>query len=210
MIDLHDKRAHYPRVSDIIGKQNGDELRNVPLDVLANACLRGQRVHDYCTAWVRNLWVSDIEPEYELYLDAFKQWADDKVDDCKHSNVRLYDDVKRFTGEYDLIVKLRTGQHALIDIKTTCVKSKTWPVQLSAYAHLCRVNDYPFDEVYNVHLKKVKPAVYEEIQGEKVQVSPPVIKAIETKYDADQLSKYWEIFSSALECYDYFTRKEVA
>lgn len=206
--ELIEKRALYPRVSDIIGKQNADELRSVPIETLANACLRGQKVHDYCTAWMRNLWIPDVEPEYEIYLEAFKEWAHANVDHCRHSSIRLYDDVKRFTGEFDMIVKMKTGKLALLDIKTSAVKSKTWPVQLSAYAHLCHLNGYEFDEVYNIHLKKVKPSLYEEKQGEKVLVSPPVVKTMEMKYV--DLSDSWEIFTSALACYDYFARKEVA
>lgn len=207
MSNLEEKRAFYPRVSEIIGKQNAEELRSVPLDTLANACIRGQKVHDYCTAWIKNLWLTDIEPEYEPYVNAFTSWAADNTQECQHSSIRLYDDVKRFTGEFDMIVKLNNGKLALIDIKTSASKSKAWPVQLSAYAHLCKLNGFAFDVVCNIHLKKTHAALYEERQGEKVLVSPPVVKVSEIEYE--NLNEYWDIFSSALRCYDYFDRKEV-
>jgi len=206
-MDLEDKRALYPRVSDIIGKQNGDELKSVPLEVLANACIRGEKIHRYCTAWLNNLWVDDIEAEYVPYFEAFKEWAQENIVSCCYSNVRLYDDVKRFTGEFDMIVKLTNGKLALLDIKTSCNKSKTWPVQLAAYVHLCKENGYIFDTVYNIHLKKVKPAEFEEIEGKKVLVSPPKVKTCSIEYI--DMNPFWEIFSSALKCYDYFDRKEV-
>lgn len=206
MNDLEEKRALYPRVSDIISKQNANELRSVSLDTLANACIRGQKVHDYCTAWIKHLWISDVEPEYLPYLEAFKQWACDNIEEGYHSSVRLYDDVKRFTGEFDMIVKLKSGKVALLDIKTSASKSKAWPVQLAAYSHLCKLNGYDFDVIYNIHLKKTSSAVYEEKQGEKVLISPPVVRGIEIKHE--NISMYWEIFASALKCYDYFDRKE--
>lgn len=207
MSDLEEKRAFYPRVSDIIGKQNADELRSVPLDTLANACIRGQKVHDYCTAWMKHLWITDVEPEYKPYLDAFIDWATKHVAEGHFAAMRLYDDDRRFTGEFDMIVKLTNGQVALLDIKTSATKSKAWPIQLAAYSHLCKLNGFEFNVVANIHLKKTHAALYEERQGEKVLVSPPVVKVAEIKYD--NLNEYWNIFSSALLCYDYFDRKEV-
>lgn len=206
MSDLQESRLHYPRVSEIISKQNADELRSVPLDTLANACIRGQKIHDYCTAWVKRLWIADIEPEYEPYFKAFTDWASENIFEGVYSSVRLYDDEKRFTGEFDLLVKMKSGKTALLDIKTSAVPSKAWPVQLAAYAHLCQINGYEFDEVYNIHLKKTKAAVFEENEGKKGLVSPPLVKTIPIK--RDDLTAYWEIFSSALKCYDYFNRKE--
>ena len=205
-MDLEEKRALYPRVSDIIGKQNCNELKSVPIDVLANACIRGEKIHRYCTAFLNNLWVDDIEPEYVPYFEAFQDWAQKNVSCAYHSNVRLYDDVKRFTGEFDLIVKLHDGRLALLDIKTSCNKSKTWPVQLAAYGHLCEQNGYKFDVVYNVHLKKTKSAEFEEKEGEKILISPPQVKTCPIEYI--EMKPFWEIFSSALKCYDYFDRKE--
>lgn len=207
MDDLEEKRAHYPRVSEIIAKQNSDELRSVPLETLANACIRGQKVHDYCTAWIKHLWITDIEPEYEPYFKAFTDWACENIFEGLYAGVRLYDDEKRFTGEFDLLVKMKDGKTALLDIKTSASKSKAWAVQLAAYSHLCKVNGYEFEEIYNIHLKKTHAAVYTDVEGTKVLASPPIIKTVVIKYD--DLSPYWEIFSSALKCYDYFDRKEV-
>jgi Domain of unknown function DUF83 len=206
MSDLDDKRALYPRVSDIINKQNEVELKRVPIDVLANACLRGTKIHDYCSAWMKKLWVDDIEPEYRPYFDCFVNWARYNIVSIFHTNVRLYDDEYRFTGEFDMIAKLKTEKVALIDIKTSCTKSKAWPVQLAAYDYLCQVNGYKFDKVMNLHLKKTKGVIYEEKEGEKVLISPLQVKAVVTEYE--DITTYWRIFHSALACYDYFDRKE--
>ena len=208
MSDLNEKRAHYPRVSDIIGKQNERELRNIPLEVLANACVRGQKVHDYCTAWVRNLWITDVEEEYKPYLEAFTDWAKEHIEECHHSSVRLYDDEKRFTGEFDMIVKLRGSDNiVLLDIKTSHSPSKSWPIQLAAYGHLCQINGYKFNSIANLHLKKVDTKLREKKQGKSVTSTFPQCRAILMTHE--DIAHYWDIFSSALKCYDYFDRKEV-
>jgi hypothetical protein len=203
MIDI---RATYPRVREIISKQN-NEFRAIDVDVLANACLRGERIHAYCTAWCKNLFLDEIEPEYQPYFDSFVAWAELNVEEILHSTVRLYDDKLRFTGEFDMIVKMKESKKiSLIDIKTSACKSKSWPLQLAAYGHLCKENGYEFDTIMNVHLKKFKPAVFEEIEGKKVLISPPHVRVCVSEYE--DIASYWEIFSSALKCFDYFDRKE--
>jgi hypothetical protein len=207
MDDLQQRRAVYPRVSDIIRKQNEAEFRGIPLETLANACIRGQKVHDYCTAWARNLWVGDVEEEYKAYFDAFAEWAEVNVSDVLHSSVRLYDDTKRFTGEFDMIVRMKVSKKiVLMDIKTSSSPSISWPIQLSAYGHLCKTNGYHFDEIMNVHLKKTHAALYEKKEGKRVKVSSPQVRVNTIKHE--NVNFFWDIFSSALKCYDYFERKE--
>lgn len=202
--DLIEQRLFYPRVTDIIGKQNASEFSAIPIDTLISACTRGQKVHAYCTAWLNNLWVSDIEPEYSPYFTEFVKWAEANVQECLFNNIRLYDDVQRFTGEFDLIVKLKSsGKIALVDIKTSSSKSKTWPIQLSAYSRLCKLNGYEIETQMIVHLQKVYKKKNEE---ERTVISPLQVKANITEYK--ETTSYWEIFSSALNCYDYFDRKE--
>lgn len=208
MNELEEKRSTYPRVSEIIVKQNANEFRNVNIDVLANACIRGDKVHDYCTTWALDLWVGEIEPEYKPYFDAFTHWWRQNVESLLHYEMRLYDDVKRFSGKFDMIVKMKNEKVLLIDLKTSCAKSKTWPVQLAAYTHLCKLNGLEIEGVMNLHLKKIKPAQYEEKNGEKVMTSPPQVKAC-TLNEHEDVTPYWDIFSSALACYDYFDRKEI-
>lgn len=198
-------RAMYPRVSDIIGKQTEKEMRAIPLETLANACVRGTKVHDYCSAYLKGLWISEIEPEYLPYVNAFIEWANNNIYQTLHTNVRLYDDVKLFTGEYDCIVKLKGSKKiVLLDIKTSANASKSWPIQLAAYKHLCEINGYDVEAVYNIHLKKTKAATYDDLKN---MVTPPKVKA--EKIDHGDIKPYWQIFTSALACYDYFDRKEL-
>lgn len=209
MTELELQRLTYPRVSEIIGTHIADELRSVPLDTLANACLRGTKLHAYCTAYLRGLWVPVIEEEYLHYFEAFKAWAEENVFQTLYTGVRLYDDERRFTGEFDIIAVLKDSkQIALIDLKTSCKESKSWPIQLAAYKHLCIHNGYEIETVFNLHLKKTKGAVFEEVNGKKVKASPEKIKAKRIDHEEKDLVAYWEVFDSALSCYDYFKRKE--
>lgn len=204
---MSDVRDTYPRVSDIIAKQNMDAFVGIPVDTLAKAAERGDKVHAYCTAWAKNLWIDVAEEEYKPYVDAFINWAEENIDTVIYAEERLYDDDLRFSGKFDMIAKMKSDNKIkLLDIKTSCIKSKTWPVQLAAYAHLCTKNDYLFDNIMNVHLKKIKAAIYEEIEGKKVMTSPPQVRLCVSEYE--DATPYWEIFSSALKCYDYFDRKE--
>lgn len=207
MDQLEQMRLLYPRVSEIIGKQTERQMRAIPIETLANACLRGTIVHGYCTSHLKSLF-AEYEEEYIPYINAFIEWCDEFVDYLIYSEVRLYDDEKKFTGKFDAIVKLKNStKTALIDIKTSATSSLSWPIQLAAYKHLCKLNGYNPDYVWNIHLKKTKPAKYDIINEEKVMISPAVIKA--KKIEKEDLDPYWNIFASAWTCYNYFEKKEV-
>jgi len=202
--ELEAKRLSYPRVSDILGKQNRAEFEAIPLEVLANAAERGTKVHAYCNTFAKGLWLPEIEEECRPYFNAFEHWYEQSVDSLLFIGTRLYDDDRMFSGEFDMIVQLKDSKEiALIDLKTSTQVSKTWPLQLAAYKHLCQINGYEIQKVLNIHLKKTKPAVFNE---QKVLVSPPVVKPVPIEHQ--DLNPAWEIFTSALNCYDYFERKK--
>jgi hypothetical protein len=207
MDELDIKRTKYPRVSEIIGKQNEAELKSIPLENLVNASIRGTEIHKLCTMFVENAWIDEISPEHKPYLDSFKQWYENNATKRVVSSQRLYDDKKKFTGEVDMILDLKNGKRCLLDIKTSSTRSKTWPVQLAAYEHLCSINDFRVDIVLNLHLKAHPAAKFEKNEkGEKVLISPPSVKSSVCVYE--NLNEFWGIFASALQCYDYFNRKE--
>ena len=207
MDEIQKKRLTYPRVSDILAIQNANALRSVPIDKLMNASLRGTAVDNYCTTFMQKLFMPEIEPQYQIYVDAFISWANKNIKKVVYTHRRLYDDVLCFSGEFDAIVILNNSNElTLIDIKATCLPSKTWSVQLAAYKHLCEKNGIKIDQIMNVHLKKSAKVSTQEIQGEKVKVSIPVVCAKEIRHEHSNSA--WEIFSSALKCYDYFERKE--
>lgn len=199
MNNLDKERENYPRVTEIIGKQTIEAMDCIPPAVLANACLRGTMVHGYCTAYAEGLYVSGIEQEYEEYYKAFTKWYDQNVKNLVIASKRLYDDNLKFSGEFDMIVEMKSGAKALLDIKTSYAKSKTWPIQLAAYDHLCNLACLEYDEVFILHLKRK--------EGESNHKnSLPTIEAVRQTHNC--LNTSWDIFESALKCYDYFHRKE--
>lgn len=202
--DLNELRATYVRVSNIIGKQSDIEKLGIPIETLIHAKERGTKIHAYCSSYLKGLWIPEIEEEYLPYFNAFTEWADANIKETLKQNIRLYDDAKRFTGEFDVIALLKNREGpVLIDIKTSSAKSRSWPVQLAAYKSLCQINGYQVNEVMNVHLKKKKSAVFDE--NMKI-ISPSQVEVKEIEYES--FEKYLKIFESALLCYDYFERKE--
>lgn len=202
-------RLTYPRVSEIIAVHTAAAMRAIPIDCLANASIRGTAVHQYCTAFMKNLFLPEIEEEYQPYVGAFVVWANENVVSIIDTSKRLYDDEMKFSGEFDAVVILKdSDQPILLDIKTSCLPSKTWPIQLAAYKHLCEKNGMKIDRIMNLHLKKSKKVSTEEIEGQKVKVSVPIVCAKEIRHE--DITSAWEIFSSALRCYDYFERREVS
>jgi CRISPR/Cas system-associated exonuclease Cas4 (RecB family) len=206
-MSLDEARKNYPRVSEIINKQTIEERLTIPMEALLKAGERGTRVHEYCTSYLLGLWTPQVDEECVPYVKAFIKWGEDNIKSTLHTSTRLYDDERKFTGEFDLIAELDDKQIALIDIKTSSNTSKSWAIQLAAYKHLCELSGYKIDVVYNVHLKKTKAAVYETLSDqEKILVEPAIVKAILLPHH--DLTQHWEIFNSALNCYDYFHRKE--
>lgn len=206
MNDLNEMRLTYPRVSAIIHKQNESEFRNISLEILENAAIRGTKVHEYCTSYLLNLFIVDMEDQYKPYSDAFIEWIDQHPIDEVYTGERLYDDERKFSGEFDMIVKFKKSQRmALIDIKTSANVSKAWPIQLAAYKHLCNLNGYTIDDCFNLHLKKTRYEKYQEIDGVKVTLSPSIVKPV--LIEQKDINKSWEIFDSALKCYHHFSRE---
>lgn len=179
----------YVRVSDVISSSNSSEYSGINLEVLANAALRGEKVHAYCVAYAKGMWLPELEEECQPYFDSFKQWYDQYVDHLCLAETRLYCNQKKITGRFDLIVVLKQrNQIALVDLKSSANPSKSWPIQLAAYEYLLKVNNYDIDIAMNLHLKK---------NGKGGTSIVP-----------HDLSESWEIFQSCLNVYNYFHRKE--
>lgn len=207
MNEVNQNRLTYPRVSEILAIQNANAMRGIPIDKLMNAAIRGTAVHKYCTAFMKNLFLPEIEEEYEPYVSTFVIWANENIVSVIDTSKRLYDDEMKFSGEFDAVVILKdSGEPTLLDIKTSYIPSKTWPIQLAAYKYLCEKNGMKIERIMNLHLKKSQKVSTEEIGGQKVKVSAPIVCAKEIRHE--DISSAWEIFSSALKCYDYFERRK--
>ncbi len=125
----------YVRVTDILRHFSG--INHVPQEVLMKAADRGRRTHNALDGILNGL--EPMTPDEDIlgYLDSFKVWT--LQNDFKPISLeeRLYDDELKITGKYDGLIEFK-GERYLIDFKTPVKESKTWPIQLSAYAHMLR------------------------------------------------------------------------
>lgn len=178
-------RENYPRLSDILAIWSDFSL--IDPHVLQKAAQRGTDVHAYCTAYAKGIWEVDPEENLKGYVDSFKQWYDENVEELISAEIRLYDDDLRFSGRYDMIVRLKGSKEAtLIDLKTSASFQKDWPVRLAAYLHLLNLNKKNVMDAISIRLKK---------DGKKPCVKP-----------YGDCNPYYKIFLSVLTAYDYFVR----
>lgn len=192
-------RENYPRVSDIISVFTEREMRTIPIEKLVQASERGTKVHAYCTSYMNGYFLPKIEESCELYVNSFIDWHDSFVEKVHSTSERLYDDQLKYSGEYDAIVSLKGREGLfLMDIKTSCVPAKSWPLQLAAYKNLCEKNGWEITGVFNLHLKKT----YSSKKGEEKKLT---VKAKDLFIE--QLHHYEKIFFSALDCHAYFFPK---
>lgn len=185
--DIQALRTNYPRVSEILAPYAQIFFRDISLEVLANACERGTKVHAICKALVNGYFVPSIDEECRPYIDSFLLWKDVNKFVALETEKRYYDDELKFSGQIDMLVK-QDGRTILYDIKTSATKSPSWPVQLAAYAHLIGVKGPKVDAVGILQLKKT---------GKK----PTVLMY-------EDLDEYQTIFSALLLNYNYFLRKK--
>jgi hypothetical protein len=178
----------YYRVSEILSPLS--RFEEIPEDKLKNAATRGDTVHRWIKKFILtqqeyfSFTIDHLPESYQPWGQSFLRWWDVKSIQCLET--RFYDDKLRITGQCDMIY-FDGYRHILCDFKTTYTKSKSWPIQLSAYAYLARENGYTVDEIQIVHLSR--------------DGSPPKIY----KYDED-----FEMFKKSLDVYEYYflNRKE--
>jgi len=103
--------------------------------------IRGQKVHAACLCDLQGLWFPPLPAEYQGYFDSWRRWADTMIVKVILVETRLYDHRLKLKGRPDLIAILKgNGELVLIDLKTSQAAQKTWPLQISAYRHLAKVD----------------------------------------------------------------------
>lgn len=107
---------------------------------LANAADRGERVHAYCEAYSLGLFLNDIDDDCKNYVEVFKRWFDETVEEVIATEKRLNSPFYRISGKFDMVAKLKGAPNelVLIDIKTPATPSCSWTLQTAAYRILLR------------------------------------------------------------------------
>ena len=124
----------YVRVTEILGQYT--DFSRIPGPVLEHASARGTEVHAICSAIATGMWVPSISEECHGYVDSFRRWFE-LVDEVLLVEERLYDRTFYYTGQVDLIVRLRGDKSPrVVDLKTPITKGRTWAAQIAAYNRL--------------------------------------------------------------------------
>lgn len=142
----------YTRVTTVLAPFSG--LNMINRSVLTNACVRGTEVHKLCDAVIEGFIIPEIPEipdDWRAYLNSFLLFEQGKK--FMRKPPRLFCDKYMITGEIDGLYK-DGGEIVLFDLKTPLRESKTWCLQLSAYWHLCKVNDIKIDRIIAVKLDK--------------------------------------------------------
>lgn len=185
---MTDNKFKYPRVSEILEACGASkDLSLIDPLVVANAAQRGTKVHEYCAAYIEDEWLPELEEECLPYFESFKLWFDEEVAKVHLNHKRFFHEELKYTGEIDLLVTLKGGATALVDLKTSSTPSKSWPIQLAAYGKLLELEGFEVFSLVNVHLKKTGKV-------------PKVIT-----YEDSTI--YWKVFECNLVTFDYFHRE---
>lgn len=114
------------------------DFSGVRPEILEAAAQRGTDVHIACSAYVKNLFVSDsvLYGDRVGYFDSFRRWFDKHVSRVFYVEHEFRSDRFKFLGHVDLVAELIDGRLAVIDIKTPAAEVKTWRLQLAAYKYL--------------------------------------------------------------------------
>ena len=118
------------------------QLEKIRPDILENAAARGTEVHVKCALIAQNLYPCYEVSGIEGYVISFRLWFESQVTEVLAVERRFEHAAFGFFGHPDLVVKMKEGHTALIDLKTPATLSKLWRSQISAYKFLVR-EQYP-------------------------------------------------------------------
>lgn len=132
-----------PSVTEIIKPYAS--YAGIPKAVLEAASERGTAVHDACFALAKSQYPGPLDPIVQGHADSFQLWFDSQVQDVILVEQRLVHPAYLYHGEPDLIVKLKNGKIALIDIKTPVMATKAWNIQIAGYRVLASAHKIKID-----------------------------------------------------------------
>lgn len=119
------------------------DFSKIPPDTLQAAADRGTAVHDLCLNFYAKGFFAFAPKPLEGYYHSFIAWFDMMVAEPILIEQRLVDNDLMYSGQIDLLARSKDkGDLILIDLKTPLSKSKSWRLQLAAYARLCDINGY--------------------------------------------------------------------
>ncbi len=142
----------YPSVTTVL--RPFVDFSAVPPKVLAAAADRGSRCHSAIAEHLMDGFPV-IDADVRPYFESFMVWADRMIESVIMVEDRMTDEVMRYTGQVDLIARLKgDSEYTMIDFKTSQVGMKAWQIQIAAYRHLAMTSGINTARGMTVRLKK--------------------------------------------------------
>jgi len=112
----------------------------IPERQLNIATERGSITHRVCALIASGMtWYPDPPESCLGFIESFKYWFERQVEEVIAVEIRLNDDIMGYTGEPDLVARLKgLDGLSLIDLKTPAALQKSWRLQMAAYFQLCQ------------------------------------------------------------------------
>lgn len=143
---------YLPSVTTVMKPLSQALYKDVDECVLNKAAERGTAVHNAIENYTL-FGIEDIEPEYEGYFNAYKDWLTDMNPKTLGTECRVYHKYLRYAGTADMPVEI-DGKNILIDFKTSASVNKMLTgVQLEAYSKAFESHGLCFDGKAILHLK---------------------------------------------------------
>lgn len=140
-----------PSVTQIMTPLSQAYYKGISESTLNNAAERGTIVHNAIENYLKYGY-DDCPAEYHGYFEAFLAWRDYFPHTYIASECRLYNDLLRYAGTADMIIRGANLDLCIVDFKTTAeLNLDLVQVQLEAYAHAYRGEKVEWRQV--VHLK---------------------------------------------------------
>lgn len=128
------------------------DFSKIPPSVLQAAADRGTAVHKLCARYAAGEFVVCDDNSLIGYYRGFTDWFDSMVSEVILIEERLVDDSFGYHGMPDLVVHLKSGENALVDLKTPITSQRLWQIQIAAYRHLVEKSGHKIDKAGSLQL----------------------------------------------------------
>ena len=153
--------------------------------------IRGTAIHACCASYLRGLYVPKLKQEYQGYVDSFKIWADENIEDVILVEERLVDKDLGYCGQLDCVLKLKKHEKLCVsDLKTGKALQKSWILSIAAYAALEARRQHLGIDAYDCISVRLR-----------CDQKPPLVH----KYSDNK--KNFDIFRGMIKTYQFFQRK---
>jgi hypothetical protein len=150
-------------------------------------CIRGSAAHAAAAAHLQGLYAPPLQPDWQLYVESFKKWADLAIDKVIVVEQRFVNKKLGYCGQPDLVAVLKGEKYpVLIDWKTGQAHQKFWALQITAYRTLLEHNGIETYKGLSVRLKK-------DGSG-----------CLATQHGNNTSGHEWNVFVGLLNSYTYF------